>query len=214
MSGRKILPRPKTLIFCKRLGFTNNVTSAYNKKDGYLLMENKTIKHAVASKRNIFDENDPIASDFLACIDDLLEAEDVQMLTSFHQHCNTSRLQHCLSVSYYSYLIAAKIGADPRKAARAGLLHDLFLYDWRTAKMPENHAFYHPKAALENAKKITELSKREEDAILKHMWPLCKGMPAYKESVAVTIADKYAASIEVVTQWSLLFLRKLHLVRS
>ena len=176
-------------------------------------MYDKPIERAVASKHCIFDENDPMTADFYACIADLLENEAVQELKKFHQHCNTSRLQHCLSVSYYSYHIAAKIGADPRKSARAGLLHDLFLYDWRKEKMPENHAFYHPKAALENAKKITELSEHETDAILKHMWPLCKGMPLYKESVAVTIADKSAASIEVVTQWSLVFLRKLHLVR-
>lgn len=177
-------------------------------------MYNKPIIHAVGSKREFFDENDPVITGFMECIGDLLEIPEVKQLDKFHQHCNTSRLQHCLSVSYYSYRIAKKIGADPREAARAGLLHDLFLYDWRTKKTPEHHAFYHPKAALETAKRITELTNNEERAILEHMWPLYHGMPSTKESVAVTMADKYAASIEVVCQWSLLALRKLHLVRS
>ena len=177
-------------------------------------MYNNPIKHAAGSKREFFDENDPIMLDFIECIRDLLELPEEKELDKFHQHCNTSRLQHCLSVSYYSYRIAKRIGADPRKAARAGLLHDLFLYDWRKEKTPELHAFWHPKAALENAKKITELSFVEERAILEHMWPLYWGLPSTKESVAVTLADKYAASIEVVCQWSLVFLRKLHIVRS
>ena len=176
-------------------------------------MYDDPIVRAIGSRHEIFDKNDPLTQDFLSCISDLLEHKRVQKLKKYHQHCNTSRLQHCISVSYYSYLIARKIGADPRKAARAGLLHDLFLYDWRTKKTPQVHAFFHPKAAAENAKRVTELSDCEIDAILKHMWPLCWGLPAYRESVAVTLADKYAASIEVVYQWSMVCLRKLHLVR-
>ncbi len=177
-------------------------------------MYNKPIIKAVGSKREFLDENDPIITEFMDCIRDLLEIPEVKELDKFHQHCNTSRLQHCLSVSYYSYRFAKKIGANPREAARAGLLHDLFLYDWRTEKTPQLHAFWHPKAALENAKRITELTNAEERAILEHMWPLYWGMPSTKESLAVTMADKYAASIEVVCQWSLVFLRKLHIVRS
>lgn len=171
------------------------------------------IVRAIGSKHEIFDENDPLAQDFLACISDLLENKRVQQLKKYHQHMNTSRLQHCVSVSYYSYLIARKIGADPRKAARAGLLHDLFLYDWRTKMTPRLHTFVHPKAAAENAKKVTELSAQELDAILKHMWPLCSGRPVYRESVAVTVADKYAASAELVHQCRRAFMRKLHSVR-
>lgn len=177
-------------------------------------MYDRPIKHAIASKHDFFDENDPVSVDFLNCIQDLLDHEMVQELDNFHQHCNTSRLQHSLNVSYYSYRIAAKIGADPRKAARAGLLHDLFLYDWRCKKTPQHHAFYHPRIAAKNAKKITDLSAKEEDAILKHMWPLCKGLPKCRESVAVQFADKYSCAAEVLSQNSLKVLKKLRLARS
>ena len=62
------------------------------------------------------------------------------------------------------------MGWDYRSAARAGLLHDLFFYDWRTKKaIRSNHAAWHPWVAYDNAKKITELNKVETDAILKHM---------------------------------------------
>ncbi|MBQ6554410.1 MAG: HD domain-containing protein [Firmicutes bacterium] len=168
---------------------------------------------AIGSKHEIYDKNDPLAQDFLVCISDLLENERVQRMKNYYQHMNTSRFQHCLSVSYYSYLIARRIGADPRKAARAGLLHDLFLYDWREKMTPRRHTFVHPKAAAANAKKVTELSEQELDAILKHMWPLCSGRPVYRESVAVTVADKYAASIEVMCQWGKAFKRRLRSAR-
>ena len=40
--------------------------------------------------------------------------------------------------------------------------------------------------------KIFDLNKIEQDAILKHMWPLTPIPPRYKESFIITIADKYA----------------------
>ena len=56
---------------------------------------------------------------------------------------------------------------------------------------------------MKNATKLnSDITKREQDAILKHMWPLYPGVPRYKESYAVTMADKYAATLEVATQWS------------
>lgn len=157
-----------------------------------------------------FNDDHELAVEFRSYISDLLEYELVQRLAQYHQHCNTTRLQHCYSVSYYSFLFAKYIGADPRSAARAGLLHDLFWYDWRKEKTPQLHAFYHPKVAAENAEKLLgELKPCEKDAIIKHMWPLCMGLPKYKESIAVTMADKYCAGIEVVYQWSKVFVGKL-----
>ncbi len=32
------------------------------------------------------------------------------------------------------------------------------------------------------------------------MWPLCKGLPKYKETVVVTLADKYCATAEIIKQ--------------
>lgn len=79
-----------------------------------------------------------------------------------------------------------------------GMLHDLFLYDWRK-KRPDGkglHAFHHPRIALENSKKIFDLNKKEEDIILKHMWPVTLAFPKYKESYIITLSDKYCALLE------------------
>lgn len=160
------------------------------------------MEKAIGSKVKLNEFESFYAIEYSDCVDDLLELEEVKLLNNYFQHCNTSRLQHSINVSYYSYLMCKILHFDFRSAARAGLLHDLFWYDWRTEKQEELHAFYHPKAALKNAKKITNLNKIEEDAIIKHMWPLSYGFPRYKESVIVTIADKYCATVEILDQAS------------
>ncbi len=76
---------------------------------------------------------------------------------------------------------------------RAGLLHDLFLYDWHTHARETGdhfHGFTHPRTAMENAKQYFELTEEEKDAILRHMWPLTPVPPSTRAGYAVTFADK------------------------
>ena len=76
------------------------------------------------------------------------------------------------------------------------MLHDLFLYDWRHSRKMLNgwHAFKHPKIALKNALSISKLTQKEQDIILKHMWPVTFfQLPKYKESYVITITDKISA---------------------
>lgn len=166
------------------------------------------MEKAIGSKIKLDEYESLYAIEFSDCVDDLLELEEVQKLEDYYQHCNTSRLQHSLNVAYYSYLMSKILHFDYRSAARAGMLHDLFWYDWRTEKHEQLHAFHHPKEALRNARKITTLNKVEEDAIIKHMWPLSNGIPKYKESIIVTLADKYCATVEILGQTSFSFKQK------
>lgn len=147
------------------------------------------------------DGSDPLAIIYISCIQDLLELEDVKNLDNYHQHLNTSRLQHSINVSYYTFLCCKALGFDYRSGARAGILHDLFLYDWRVERQPEGrHAYAHPKVALRNAKKNVDLNPIEIDAIIKHMWPLTPIPPRYKEAFVLTMMDKYCAILEVFYQ--------------
>jgi len=138
---------------------------------------------------------------FLECIADLLVLEEVQRLDEFSQHYHTSRLRHCLGVAYCGYRISRALGLDYRAAARAGVLHDLFCYDWReeghTASL---HTYLHPKCALENAERLVpDLTDVERDAIAAHMWPLCDTRPHYMVSAVVSFADKICCIAEVAT---------------
>lgn len=136
--------------------------------------------------------------EYVALVEDLLAMEEVQWLAEYTQHHYSTRLEHSIAVSYLSYRVAKKIGGDLRSIARAGLLHDLFYYDWRTENYTGgSHAYVHPRVAVENAEKITELNDKERDIIIKHMWLATIALPKYKESYIVTMVDKYCAISEV-----------------
>ena len=138
-------------------------------------------------------END---KEFMNIINDLINNETVQQMKNFRQHFDTSCYEHCLEVAYWSYLFCKKHNLDYISVARAGMLHDLFLYDWRYSHkdLGKWHAFYHPKVALNNASKLFILNNKEKDIILKHMWPVTFfQFPKYKESFIITITDKLSA---------------------
>lgn len=137
-------------------------------------------------------------SEFNQILSDILSNETVLEMKNFNQHYNTSCYDHCLNVAFISYKICKKFKLDYTSVARASMLHDLFLYDWRYRQNNRKglHAFTHPKTALANAKQIYNLSNKEEDIILKHMWPLTIKLPKYKESYIVTCVDKYSAISE------------------
>lgn len=132
--------------------------------------------------------------EYLSYVSDLLNSPEVKRLDNYIQHHSSTRLQHCINVSYESYLVAKKMNLDVKSISRGGLLHDLFYYDWRTTKFDEgSHAYVHPRIAAKNAEKITELSDLERDIIIKHMWGATIAPPKYKESYIVTFVDKYCA---------------------
>ena len=141
--------------------------------------------------------------EYFSCIQDLIESDPVKLMDTFIQHGHTTTLEHCINVSYLSYKVAKFFKLDYKSAARAGLLHDMFLYDWhkqpKDDRFLDQHGFTHPKKALNNALKYFELNNKEKDIIEKHMWPLTlRQVPKYKESFLVSFIDKYTSSCETV----------------
>ncbi|GAJ25376.1 HD family hydrolase [Liquorilactobacillus sucicola DSM 21376 = JCM 15457] len=137
-------------------------------------------------------------SEYMSYVGVLLDKPEVQKLAEFKQHYFSNRLEHSISVSYDSYRIAKKFHLNAKATARAGLLHDLFYYDWRTTKFSSGtHAWIHPRIAVRNAEKITTLTKLEKDIIIKHMWGATVVPPRYLEGYIVTFVDKYEATSEV-----------------
>ena len=152
-----------------------------------------------------YDHNHPVASTlarmpehFVQSIQDLLHTPVVQSMDNYIQHGQVTCLEHCLSVSWHSYRVCRRLGLDPQAAARGGLLHDLYLYDWHVPGSCQGlHGFNHPATALRNARRYFQLNRREEDIILKHMWPMTVSWPRHFESLVVCMVDKYCATIEV-----------------
>lgn len=133
--------------------------------------------------------------EFINVIDDMINNKTVQEMKKYRQHYETSCFDHCLEASYFCYKICKKLHLDYISCARAAMVHDLFLYDWRVRQPGRKglHAFTHPKYAYENASKIFDLNKKQKDIIVKHMWPLTLALPKYPESFIVTFVDKYSA---------------------
>lgn len=147
-------------------------------------------------------------SEHLECIADLLAHDKVREMNNYIQHGSVTCLEHCINVSYYSFLICKRMRLNYKSAARAALLHDLFLYDWHSQNPHKGlHGFNHPKIALKNALKYFLLSEKECEIIKKHMWPLTLVLPKYMESYVVLMVDKYCAIKEFLSN-RLLRLRK------
>ena len=133
--------------------------------------------------------------EFNMIIYDLANHPTVQKMKLYRQHYDTNCFDHCYNVAFYSYLICKKLNLDYISVSRAGMLHNLFLYDWRK-KQPEHkrfHGFRHPRIALNNASKLFDLNEKEKDIILKHMWPITIIPPKYIEGYIITLTDKYCA---------------------
>lgn len=148
----------------------------------------------------------PADKEYISIVKDILMNSEFQRLKGFFHH-NSSIYEHARRVSYLSYRICKILDLDYRAAARGGLLHDFFLYDWRNHSEPELsaekfHGLHHPKIALANSMRNFELSDKEKDIIVKHMWPLTFTPPRYKESYVVTFVDKYLSSAEFLQEFA------------
>lgn len=144
--------------------------------------------------------NDKIISDetYLSYICDLLNDQTLK-LSGYTHHKYTTRFQHCLNVSYYNYVICRFLKLDAKAAARAGLLHDFYFYnrnDFNCSSKGEKHFKAHPAIALKNATDCFDVSRKEADIILNHMWPVTRSLPKYRESYVIVIVDKLCAVLE------------------
>ena len=134
---------------------------------------------------------------------------------AFVQHGDTSCLLHCVAVAYYSAAILdlLRIRYDRRALVRGALLHDFFLYDWHNhsrAPGERMHAFSHPVAARENARRHVRLSPKEENIILRHMFPVTVVPPACREGLVVCLTDKCCALYEGLRRNTYPLLRRLY----
>ena len=147
----------------------------------------------VKDKKKIMEDKE-----YIAIVSDLLKQEKVLQMKQYRQHYHVSCFDHCLFVSYNTYRICKKYNLDYISAARAGLLHDLFLYDWRKRENGRKrfHAFRHGKLAYKHATTFINLNDKERDMIIKHMWPVTPAFPKYKETFIIIYVDKYFAIAE------------------
>ena len=134
-------------------------------------------------------------------IKEIISNKEVQKMQGYIQHGGTTTYAHSLNVALYSYILSKKFNLkiQEKQLLRGAMLHDFYLYDWhdKTVERKKMHGFNHPKVALENANKHFELTKKEENIIHSHMWPLTlRAIPKSKEAIIICLVDKWCAIIE------------------
>lgn len=140
----------------------------------------------------------PNWNSFLECVEDLINTPEVQSMRKIPHHPGVNCYEHSVFVAYAAFRLARRFGWDYRSCARAGLLHDLYLYEWWGGAYQGNMCLDHPEHALKNAKKLTYLSKKEQNIIRSHMWPLALHMPKSREAWTVSMTDKLCCALETV----------------
>ena len=133
---------------------------------------------------------------YMSIVNNILDNDEFLKIRQIEHH-GISRYDHSLKVSYYSYKIAKVLHLDYEQTAVGGLLHDFFLSpENRTQKERLKSVFTHPKQAVAMARTQFELTKKEEDMIRSHMFPINLSVPKYAESWIVSLVDKCVATNE------------------
>lgn len=134
--------------------------------------------------------------EFLNIVGPILEHPEFQKRKKYMHHIGESVYEHTLRVAFDSYKIAKRFGWDYKSAAIGGILHDFYDKPWQNCaeKKPffQKHGFVHAEQARQNALKYfpDKINPKIEDIIKKHMFPLNKRPPRYKESWLISFVDK------------------------
>lgn len=136
---------------------------------------------------------------------EILGTDLFQEAANTDHHYGYTIANHEIHVCIIALLIVAVltflgIHFHVRELVRGIMCHDLGLvgrYDGRFYS-GRDCAFRHPLESEKEAEKIcSHLTPIEADVITKHMFPLCKtGIPSYRETWVITIADKWCAVTE------------------
>ncbi len=119
-------------------------------------------------------------------------------LKNVPRHGSTDTFEHSVRVAELAFRLAPYWGVHPDSAARVGLLHDFCLVNYheddREVHGGRWYCFYHPEDAVENSlKEGFYLSRREQKAILSHMFPLSRHIPTSRLAALLTYSDKAVA---------------------
>ncbi len=132
---------------------------------------------------------------------DILHSEGMQREKQYLQHGTVTTYRHSVGVALLCLRLAERLPfrVNTRALVRGALLHDYFLYDWHEPdKSHRLHAFHHAARAMRNAQRDFGLSRREQNMIHSHMFPLSLTLPHYRESLILCAADKLCAIRETL----------------
>ena len=132
-------------------------------------------------------------------LDEMLRNPELQKMKQYYQHGGNT-YAHSVQVAEAALKLARILPfhVKEKDLARGAMLHDFYLYGTNDMTFTAyQHGTRHPRISYENASRHFDLTDTEKDIILSHMWPLnFTRPPRCRESVVVTLADKYCATRE------------------
>ena len=132
-----------------------------------------------------------------------LNNKNIKKMDDIQMHRGSSCYIHSFRVAKRAVQIATstKRKYNLKNILVGAILHDYYLYDWRTNKaLLKKHGKRHPFVANENAKKDFDISPEISEIILSHMWPLTlKYYPHSREAKLVNYVDDITATKEALT---------------
>lgn len=132
---------------------------------------------------------------------DILSSESFLSQKEYLQHGKVSVYDHVIYVAdkSLSYAKRLHLKIDEEALVRGALLHDYYLYDWHIeGAFHRGHIIMHPREAASKAKQDFKISKKEENMIRRHMFPLTITPPRYREGWLISWADKTSAVSETL----------------
>lgn len=135
--------------------------------------------------------------EFNGIVEDILYNSEFLMLDN-ELHHGITRYSHSLRVAKTTYKLCKLFKMKNREATtRAALLHDFYIDSQFGNETSKQKLLLHPKLACQNAKRVFNINKMQENIIESHMFPLKGEVPKYKESWLVSGVDKAVALYEM-----------------
>lgn len=128
--------------------------------------------------------------------------ERIKRMQSIPMHRGSNCYIHSFKVAKLAVKRALRHKSIDLKTLLLGaILHDYYLYDWRTEKDKKmSHCASHPKVSIANAVKDFDIPTSVQNIIRTHMWPFnLDEFPNTKEGRILTLADKSVFWREVFT---------------
>lgn len=148
------------------------------------------------------NDEERILEDIKEILKELDEQGRMKYTQRYMQHSDISVYKHCISVAYTSVELAERfsLNVNRKELIRGALLHDYFCMTGMKKCGTQISRFYPCRTCASKCKNDFELTRREENIISRHMFPLNIVPPMCKEAWLVCLADKICASKETIVR--------------
>ena len=135
---------------------------------------------------------------------EIIDSERFRAAEAIPHHLAGNVAQHSLNVAKESCRIAEWLNrrglqVDVKDAVRGSLLHDIGMTEKEVFRSPFwKKAYTHPERGAELARDEYRATSVQEDAIRRHMWPICIVPPKHAVGWIVLTADKICSIKELL----------------